>query len=112
MSVELQIFILGFIFQAGGFYIYVRLTFKHLEETTRERTNQLENKVDQNFITLEEKGRELRDRFKSDLAGIGEKISRIGIVSARRFHNIGVSLMLSTPAEHEKEVALLLKEEN
>ena len=104
--------VLSLVFQAGGFYIYVRLTFKHLDESTRERAAQLERKVDANFVTLEGKAIEIRDRFKSDLAGIGEKISRIGTLSARRYHNVGVALMLSTPAEHEKEVALLMKEEN
>jgi hypothetical protein len=77
------------LFTAGGFYVYVRISFAHMEK-----------KIDRNHDTL-----------KADLSGIGSKVARDERAAARRYHNLSLAIMHSCPVDKENEVSHLMKEE-
>jgi len=99
------------LFTAGGFYIYVRMSFAHLEETLKDNHVDLNNKIDKNYETLESKIKENLQDTRNDLSGIGGKVAINERAAARRYHNLTAAVMLAAPADKENEVSSLLKEE-
>lgn len=100
------------IFTAGGFYIYVRMSIRHIEEKQEQDRTDANAKADKNFETLDCKIEKNHRDLLADISGVGAKVGRIERDGLRRYHNTSVAMMLTVAPKDEGKVAGLLKEEN
>jgi hypothetical protein len=89
----------GTLFSSGGFYVYVKMTLKHVEE-----------KVNKNFHTLDVKIEANNGTCMRDLAGIGAKVARVERESLRRYHNTTMAVMLIADLKDEEKITNLMRE--
>ncbi len=76
------------IFTAGGFYVYVRISFKQVIK---------EAKANHELII-------------KDIDGLGGIIRNGAADAARRYHNLSMAVLVAAPLDKETEVTKLLKE--
>lgn len=100
------------IFTSGGFYIYVRMSLKNLEERQIEARTELHAKVDKNYETLDAKIDKNQLTLLADVSGVGARLGRNERDAQRRYHNTSLALMLAVPPKDETKITHLLKEEN
>lgn len=109
------------VFTAGGFYIYVQMSLKHIEERIREGHalleerakdvhRQLDQKIDKNFETQEKRIEENKRELLADLAGIGGKVSFNERTAARRHLNTLAAVIIAAPTIKEHDISVLMKE--
>ena len=134
MSQATLINIVAFIFLAGGFYVWARMSIgyirKEAEETTtrlvkdaKDIHDRLNQKIDKNFETLDAKIAENKRDAVRDLANIGNKV-QVGLtaienkasaaehVALLRHHNTVLAVTYIAPEDKEKDVISLLREFN
>jgi len=88
MTLHILLPIVGAIFSAGGFYVYVRLSLTRLKEDAAKEHAQI----------------------RGDLNNMGRKLTDAEKAALRRHHNVSLVLMLAAPLKKEHEICELLKE--
>ena len=99
------------VFTAGVIYTWVKMSIGHLEESANRIHRDLDDKINKNFETQDERIKENEMSCKADLGGIGGKVSRNERDALRRYHNLTTAMMLAVPPDKESQVSGLLKEE-
>lgn len=122
LAITISVTLFTAAFTIGGFYYYVPKELARLradlvelkadaEEKGKERKDQLEAKIDKNYESLEKKIDRNEASCKQDLSGIGGKVTHYERQTQRRYHNMSAAVLMAAPADLEKEIGQLLKEE-
>ena len=81
--------IVTFIFSAGGFYVWVRLKIRQLQEETAARFREC----------------------MTDINGVAARDRDNSRDERRHYHNVTMAILVAAPADKETEITKLLKEE-
>ena len=91
--------LIGAIFSAGVVYTWVKMSIKRLEE-----------KTDENFVTLDAKIQEKSKELVADLSGIGTKVGANEKNALRRYHNMSQAVQFVACEPKKKDVISILRE--